>query len=90
MLTHFENTTLKLKNRGYTIKRVKTFNNFEKIYKNHNLIVAKEAAQTHKDWYKKFGNLYHPKTAELIQRGQNISEFDYKKALASKNSFKMN
>jgi Asp-tRNA(Asn)/Glu-tRNA(Gln) amidotransferase A subunit family amidase len=83
MLAHFESTTLKLEKGGYTIHRVNTFNNFEDIYENHNLVVAKEAAQTHKDWYKKFGNLYHPKTAELIEQGQNISEIDYARALSS-------
>jgi len=45
------------------------------------LIVSYEAAQTHKIWYRKFHSLYHPKTVELIQRGQAVKDFEYQLAL---------
>jgi len=83
ILVHFNKTVSKLRDAGFKIHNVNSFTNFDEIYENHNKIVAKEAALTHKDWYKEFENLYHPKTAELIERGQNITRDEYVIALAS-------
>jgi Asp-tRNA(Asn)/Glu-tRNA(Gln) amidotransferase A subunit family amidase len=57
---------------------------FDSIQNNHNTIVAKEAAEVHKDWYEAYSELYHPKTAELILRGQKVTERDYNQALAGR------
>jgi Asp-tRNA(Asn)/Glu-tRNA(Gln) amidotransferase A subunit family amidase len=64
---------------GYEIKLVHAMPDFEAIRARHNLIVAAEAARVHADWFARFGDLYHPKTAELIRRGQAVSD----KALTS-------
>jgi Asp-tRNA(Asn)/Glu-tRNA(Gln) amidotransferase A subunit family amidase len=37
------------------------------------LITAAEAAQNHAEWYEKYKDLYHPKTVELIERGQKVA-----------------
>jgi Asp-tRNA(Asn)/Glu-tRNA(Gln) amidotransferase A subunit family amidase len=47
---------------------------FNRIYERHNELVAAEAAQTHKNWYPKNSTFYHPKTADLIERGQRIDQ----------------
>jgi Asp-tRNA(Asn)/Glu-tRNA(Gln) amidotransferase A subunit family amidase len=46
---------------------------FDEIHERHNLIVAAEAAQVHADWYAGYEQLYHPKTADLIDRGRQLS-----------------
>jgi Asp-tRNA(Asn)/Glu-tRNA(Gln) amidotransferase A subunit family amidase len=45
---------------------------YEEIVARHQLIVAAEAAQVHAAWFETYRELYHPKTAELIERGQTI------------------
>jgi Asp-tRNA(Asn)/Glu-tRNA(Gln) amidotransferase A subunit family amidase len=63
----------RLKAAGLTVKPVAALTDFEAIYTRHNLLVAAEAARVHAIWFKQFGELYHWKTAELIQRGQGVS-----------------
>ena len=69
---HFEAVCEQLDHAGYRIERIHAMPDFEQIVERHNLILAAEAAQVHKDWYSAHGSLYHPKTAELIRRGANI------------------
>jgi Asp-tRNA(Asn)/Glu-tRNA(Gln) amidotransferase A subunit family amidase len=38
------------------------------------LIVAAEAARVHAQWFALYGDCYHPKTVELIERGQAVTE----------------
>jgi Asp-tRNA(Asn)/Glu-tRNA(Gln) amidotransferase A subunit family amidase len=71
-LDHFEMTCRILDEAGFTVKHVPIMPDFERIYERHNELVAAEAAQTHKNWYPQNSTLYHPKTAELIERGQRI------------------
>ncbi len=70
---HFETTWTKLEQAGFTVKMVPAMPNFNKIYAWHNALVAGEAAAVHKDWSAQYGNLYHPKTTELIERGLQVS-----------------
>jgi Asp-tRNA(Asn)/Glu-tRNA(Gln) amidotransferase A subunit family amidase len=72
-LAHFRQTVARLKAAGLTVKPVAALTDFEAIYTRHNLLVAAEAARVHAIWFKQFGELYHWKTAELIQRGQGVS-----------------
>ncbi|HID53761.1 MAG TPA: amidase, partial [Anaerolineae bacterium] len=73
-LAHFRQTVQKLTDAGYTIKPIPVMADFDEIYARHNLIVAAEAARVHKDWYPQYKELYHWKTAELIERGLKISD----------------
>jgi Asp-tRNA(Asn)/Glu-tRNA(Gln) amidotransferase A subunit family amidase len=57
---------------------------FEEIRKRHYLIVAAEAARVHSehgDWFARYGELYHPTTADMIRRGQSISDEELAAAL---------
>jgi Asp-tRNA(Asn)/Glu-tRNA(Gln) amidotransferase A subunit family amidase len=58
---------------GFKLKPVAAFKDFDEIELRHNLIVASEAARVHASWFSQFESLYHAKTAELIQRGQDVS-----------------
>jgi Asp-tRNA(Asn)/Glu-tRNA(Gln) amidotransferase A subunit family amidase len=68
-LAHFRATIERLVGAGYAVKSVPAMPDFEAITDRHNRIVAHDAAQVHADWFKEFGELYHPKTAVLIQHG---------------------
>jgi Asp-tRNA(Asn)/Glu-tRNA(Gln) amidotransferase A subunit family amidase len=61
---------------------------FEDIRARHNLIVAAEAARVHADWFKEYADLYAPKTAELIRRGQSITEAELGIALDGRASIR--
>ena len=71
---HFRSASDRLRVAGYEIKSVPAMPDFEAIRSRHNLIVAAEAAQVHTDWFTRYGDLYHSKTAELIRRGQAVSD----------------
>jgi Asp-tRNA(Asn)/Glu-tRNA(Gln) amidotransferase A subunit family amidase len=73
-LAHFEATCQLLEGAGFAVKRVAIMPDFDQIYARHNRIVAAEAAQVHETWYGRHGDLYHPKTAELIERGRLIGD----------------
>ena len=87
-LAHFEATCRRLVDAGFSIKSVSIMPDFDLIYERHNIIVAAEAAQTHKDWYPGNSNLYHAKTAELIERGRQIGEQALKEARQGQTSLR--
>jgi Asp-tRNA(Asn)/Glu-tRNA(Gln) amidotransferase A subunit family amidase len=81
MLDHLDSICSQLSRSGYKIKKLGVMSDFTDIYQRHNVIVAKEAAQTHETWFSKFGDRYHPKTIELIKHGQDIDHDEYMVAL---------
>lgn len=83
-LAHFRQTVEKLAEAGYTIQSIPVMADFEEIYARHNLIVAAEAARVHKKWYAQYKELYHWKTAELIERGLQISDEQLADAVAGR------
>ncbi len=80
-LAHFWQTVRRLEAAGVEIRRVPAMADYDDIYRRHNDIVAYEAARTHARWFDAYREQYHPKTAELIERGRTISEADYRRAL---------
>lgn len=72
-LVHFQQTVEKVEQAGYSVKTVKALPDFHDIYVAHNALMAAEAASVHQDWFAEFGDLYHPKSTELIKRGRNVS-----------------
>ena len=72
-LSHFRATQEKLGQAGFEVRPIAALADFEEIYNRHNGMVAADAAQTHAAWFSDFSGLYHPKTVELIERGQTIS-----------------
>jgi Asp-tRNA(Asn)/Glu-tRNA(Gln) amidotransferase A subunit family amidase len=81
---HFRQVCRRLHDVGFVVKSVETMPDFDKIYERHNLIVAAEAARFHADWFAKHSEKYHPKTAELIQRGQKVTDSQLTKAVAKR------
>ena len=73
-----------LRGAGHEVRSVPAMPDFDDIYRRHNDLVAAEAARTHAAWFSAYHDHYHPKTAELILRGQGVSEDDYRRALDSR------
>jgi Asp-tRNA(Asn)/Glu-tRNA(Gln) amidotransferase A subunit family amidase len=80
-LAHFQAACHRLRQAGFTIISVPAMPDFDEIFERHNLIVAAEAAQVHADWYVDYGHLHHPKTADLIDRGGQLSPEELNSAL---------
>ena len=81
---HFRQVTRQLHDAGFAVKSLHIMPDFDGIYERHNLIVAAEAARFHKNWYEEYQALYHPKTAELIERGLKVSDKRLERAVAGR------
>lgn len=84
MLAHFEATVEKLRTAGYNVRRVAVMPNFEEIQARQTVIVSGDAARVHANWFPQFKTLYHPRTVELIERGQQVSEAELEAARAGR------
>ena len=62
-----------LRNAGHTVIELPVMDDFEAIVDRHNLILAYDAARVHEAWFESFAERYHPKTSELIRRGQIVT-----------------
>jgi Asp-tRNA(Asn)/Glu-tRNA(Gln) amidotransferase A subunit family amidase len=82
-MANFERACARLKAGGYEIRPVPVMGDFEEISARHRLIVAGEAARVHAAWFKKYGDLYAGKTAELIRQGQAVGAADLHAALTA-------
>ena len=81
---HFRQLCRRLHDAGFVVKSVEAMPDFAKIYERHNLIVAAEAARFHEAWFAEYAEKYHPKTAELIQRGLKVTDNQLKRAIAGR------
>jgi Asp-tRNA(Asn)/Glu-tRNA(Gln) amidotransferase A subunit family amidase len=61
---------------------------FDGIELCHRAIVAAECARVHADWYSRFKDLYHPKTAQLIEQGLAISDSELETALVGRETLR--
>jgi Asp-tRNA(Asn)/Glu-tRNA(Gln) amidotransferase A subunit family amidase len=57
---------------------------FEDLRGRHELLIAAEAAETHREWFARFAPLYRPRTVELILRGGKADRKDTEAARASR------
>jgi Asp-tRNA(Asn)/Glu-tRNA(Gln) amidotransferase A subunit family amidase len=73
-MIQFQDNRHKLSGAGFEILEVEAMPDFEDLSYRHNLILAAQAARVHARWFEAYGDRYHPKTAELIRRGQTISD----------------
>lgn len=73
-LAHFQQQCARLEAAGFELVPVPVMADFDEIYERHNLIVAAEAARFHRQWFASYADLYHPKTAVLIERGFQVSD----------------
>ena len=71
-MLHFNNICENLIENGFEIERIRIMPDFLEICKKHNLIMAAEFAKVHSKWFVNFGELYRPRTKELIEKGKLI------------------
>ena len=88
VLDHFRDLCSGLQSMGWEVRPTGLFDDFSDIEARHQTIMAAEFARVHQDWYTRFGELYHPRTRELIERGRDISETQLVAALDDKSRFR--
>jgi Asp-tRNA(Asn)/Glu-tRNA(Gln) amidotransferase A subunit family amidase len=76
-----------LRNAGYEIWRVNIFADLQEITTRNEVILAGEAARGHAKWFDQYSDLYSSRTAELIRRGQKITDEQLAQALNEKKTF---
>ncbi len=81
-LAHFRQLCAFLQKAGINISSIPAMPDFDQIIARHLLINAAETAQVHADWYTEYGDQYHPKTVELIERGKETAPDDLAAAKA--------
>jgi Asp-tRNA(Asn)/Glu-tRNA(Gln) amidotransferase A subunit family amidase len=78
---HFESVRIRLETGGLRVIDVPAMPDHAEIEQRHYLILAAEAAAVHQEWFDEFGEIYNPKTAELIERGRGLSDEQLKLAI---------
>lgn len=69
--THFWRAVERLRDQGFQITELEVMPDFDQIVERHQKILAFEAAQTHEDWFDAHRQLYHERTANLIESGRS-------------------
>jgi Asp-tRNA(Asn)/Glu-tRNA(Gln) amidotransferase A subunit family amidase len=59
---------------GYEVRRVRVMSDFQETCDRHVTIMAAEMARVHAAWFRDYEPLYDARTADLIRRGQAISD----------------
>jgi Asp-tRNA(Asn)/Glu-tRNA(Gln) amidotransferase A subunit family amidase len=83
-LNHFRDVCERLADAGFRLAAVPAMSDFAAIADRHRRLVAAEAALVHEPWFKRWGELYQPKTAELIVRGLKVSAAERQGDLAGR------
>ena len=52
----------------------------DKVNTSHQLLIAREFAEVHKTWSAAYGDLYSPKSRELVEKGRSVDEPAYRSA----------
>ncbi len=71
---HFRVVCERLAAAGYEVREVPALADFAEVEARQWRILAAEVAEVHADLYSRFAALYHPKTADLIARGQAMAD----------------
>ncbi len=84
-LAHFENMC-KLLSANYELRSVRVMDDFQEIRDRHDAIMSYDASQVHKEWFAKHESLYSQKFADLIRRGQSVSNLQ--SLISSRDAFR--
>jgi Asp-tRNA(Asn)/Glu-tRNA(Gln) amidotransferase A subunit family amidase len=87
-LAHFEKLCKSLENAGYELLHIQVMSDFAEIKARHDVIMSAEAAQVHADWFREYESLYSAKLAELIRRGQQITNDQLQNAQSARDNFR--
>jgi Asp-tRNA(Asn)/Glu-tRNA(Gln) amidotransferase A subunit family amidase len=87
-LAHFNDICDSLAEAGYKLWRIRILDNIQEIRARHDLILAADAARVHEKWFEKYEILYSSRLAELVRRGQSISDLQLQDALHARSLFR--
>jgi Asp-tRNA(Asn)/Glu-tRNA(Gln) amidotransferase A subunit family amidase len=87
-LAHFREVCARLAAAGYEIVPVSALEDFDAIAERHRQVFAAEAARVHADWFARFGELYERRTAELIRKGQEITDGELARDLTGREALR--
>ena len=73
-LQAFETQLAELQTAGYAVRRIPTMDDIEEISENHIDLMAGEMAREYADLYPKYKHLLRPRTVQLIEKGQQVSD----------------
>ena len=72
-LREFEEQVLMLQVAGYTVRRIRAFDDIDELNDLHRRLVFAEFAQEHALWFEEFEGLYRPRTVEAILAGRSVT-----------------
>jgi Asp-tRNA(Asn)/Glu-tRNA(Gln) amidotransferase A subunit family amidase len=78
-LDHFYQTCGSLEKAGINIKHITTFDNFDGTEACHYKLCEAEMAVVHRDWFRKYSNLYSEDNRQAILRGQKVGAHTLKR-----------
>jgi Asp-tRNA(Asn)/Glu-tRNA(Gln) amidotransferase A subunit family amidase len=81
-MIHFRGVCDRLADAGYEILPVPAMEDFAEIVDRHYRVVAAEVTRVHRDWFARYEDLYDPRTAGLIRKGQAITDEELARDLA--------
>jgi Asp-tRNA(Asn)/Glu-tRNA(Gln) amidotransferase A subunit family amidase len=81
---HFERMAERLQALGCKVVEVPALAGFDAIESRHRELTAAEAWETHRGRFERHGELFHPKTAELIRRGREVGAAEIEAARAAR------
>jgi Asp-tRNA(Asn)/Glu-tRNA(Gln) amidotransferase A subunit family amidase len=87
-LARFDATCNSLSQAGYELHHVQVMDDFQEVRTRHDIIMSAEAAQVHANWFDKYSDLYSAKFAELIKRGQSITDSQLQDAFTARDAFR--
>lgn len=87
-LARFESICKSLADKGYKLQRIRVMDDYQEIRDRHDVIMSFDAANAHKEWFRKHENLYSPKFHDLIKRGQSVNDSQLQNAFQSRDRFR--
>ncbi|TVR68712.1 MAG: amidase [Spirochaetaceae bacterium] len=59
---------------GVAVQHVAAFPDIDSINNLHQEMIAADFAQIHREWYDQYGDRYHERSRELVERGRKVAE----------------
>lgn len=69
---HLRAVQRRLLTAGWPVREVPVMADFAAVVARHHRLVAAEAAAVHREWYDSHGDLYRPRSADLVERGRRV------------------
>lgn len=70
---HFDRAAETLTAAGIPVRTVPILDNFDAIVARHQTILSAEAAGVHAEWFRRYADRYHERTAQLLRDGQAVA-----------------